>query len=465
MTERHHAQLSLAAIVLYGIAIKSPEELMDAELRRVDVILADGELVDIVFAAMQRRWPQSAKRGRKGTPAEVALRMLVLRKLRAWTFERLEWEVTGNIAYRRFCRIDGRKVPDAKTMIRLEQLLGGETLEQIFRRVAQISIEKKVTTGRKMRVDTTVVEAPIHYPTDSSICEDIVRVIRRGFARVVAAGVKLPFKLRRVWRAVSRRAREIGEALRLRGDAAREAIKKPYRGLLRITGRLLRQAEAAVESIGRGVGRMSESRRNIATRVRASLARIVPLGKQVIRQARARVFRGITDSGGKLISVFAPYAQILRRGKLHRPTEFGVMAKVQESDGGIITDIRIVPEKVDMPLLVPSVEKHIEVFGKAPRLAATDRGFYSTAGEQRIKELGVKHAVIPKPGYRSKERKLLEKKRWFRRGRAWRAGGEARISRLKRRFGMARTPNRTANGMQRTVVWAGIANNLAVLAR
>lgn len=100
-----------------------------------------------------------------------------------------------------------------------------------------------------MRVDTTVVEAPIHYP-------------------VVAAGVKLPFALRRVGRAVSRRARAIGEALRLRGDAAREAIKKPYRGLLRITGRLLRQAEQAVASLGRG------------------------LGKQVIRQARARVFRG-----------------------------------------------------------------------------------------------------------------------------------------------------------------------------
>lgn len=465
MTERHHAQLSLAAIVLYGIAIKSPEELMDPELRRVDGILADAELVDIVLAAMQRRWPQSAKRGRKGTPAEVALRMLVLRKLRAWTFERLEWEVTGNIAYRRFCRIDDRKVPDAKTMIRLEQLLSGEILERIFRRVTDLAVEKKATTGRRMRVDTTVVEAPIHYPTDSSICADIVRVIRRGFARVVAAGVKLPFELRRVGRAVSRRAREIGEALRLRGDAAREAIKKPYRGLLRITGRLLRQAQSAVVSIGRGVGRMNEPRRKIAARVRASLARIIPLGKQVVRQARARVFRGITDSAGKLISVFAPYAQILRRGKLHRPTEFGVMAKVQESDGGIITDIRVVPEKVDMPLLVPSVEKHIEVFGKAPTLVATDRGFHSIVGERRIQELGVKRAVIPKPGYRSKERKLLEKKRWFRRGRAWRAGGEARISVLKRRFGMARTPNRTANGMQRTVVWAGIANNLAVLAR
>lgn len=465
MTERHHAQLTLAAIVLYGIAVKSPDELMDPELRRVDAVLDDPVLVDVVFAAMQKRWPQSAKRGRRGTPAEVTLRMLVLRRFRDWTFERLEWEVTGNIAYRRFCRIDGQKVPDAKTMIRLEHLLSGETLDRVFRRVTDIAVERKVTTGRKMRVDTTVVEAPIHYPTDSSLCSDMVRVLRRNFERIVAAGVQLPFKLRRVGRAVSRRAREIGEALRLRGDAAREAIKKPYRGLLRITGRLLRQAHVAVQTIDAGIKKMRGTRRRVALRARAALAQMVPRGKQVVRQARLRVFRGVTDSAGKLISVFVPDAQILRRGKLHRPTEFGVMAKVQESDGGIITDIRVVPEKVDMPLLVPSVEKHIEVFGKAPTLVATDRGFHSTVGEQRIKELGVKRAVIPKPGYRSKERKLLEKKRWFRRGRAWRAGGEARISQLKRRFGMARTPNRTANGTQRTVVWAGIANNLAVMAR
>lgn len=139
--------------------------------------------------------------------------------------------------------------------------------------------------------------------------------------------------------------------------------------------------------------------------------------------------------------------------------------KVQEAEGGIITDIGVVPEKMDAPLLVPSLERHIQVFGRPPRLAATDRGFYSTEGERRIQELGVKRAVIPMPGYRSDERKRLEKVRWFRRGRAWRAGGEARIARLKRRFGMARTPNRGEAGMQRTVIWAGIANNLAVMAR
>ena len=109
-----------------------------------------------------------------------------------------------------------------------------------------MTVEEGTTRGRKMRVDTTVVEAPIRHPTDSRLCEDAVRVLRRNLVRLVGAGVRLPFRLRNVHRAVCRRAREIAQALRLRGERAMEAIKKPYRGLLRITARLVRQAEHAI---------------------------------------------------------------------------------------------------------------------------------------------------------------------------------------------------------------------------
>ena len=95
---------------------------------------------------------------------------------------------------------------------------------------------------------------------------------------------------------------------------------------------------------------------------------------------------------------------------------------------------------------------------------ATDRAFYSTEGERRIRELGVHHAVIPKPGFRSRERLDFEHQRWFRRGRAWRSGGEARIARLKHYFGLARTRYRGDPGMVRTIYWAAIANNLLAIA-
>ena len=204
---------------------------------------------------------------------------------------------------------------------------------------------------------------------------------------------------------------------------------------------------------------------------RAALARciekldtFIPRAQQVIRQTRARVLRGHTSSDGKLLSIFEPQARILRRGKLHKPTEFGALVKVQESEGGIVTDVAIIESGNDTALLVPSVERHIEIFGSAPTLVSTDRGFYSAAGVQRIEELGVRRAVVPFPGKRSQKRLRHEKQRWFRRGRAWRAGGEARIARLKHRFGMARSRYRGPTGTPRTAYWAGIANNLVAIA-
>jgi IS5 family transposase len=155
----------------------------------------------------------------------------------------------------------------------------------------------------------------------------------------------------------------------------------------------------------------------------------------------------------------------LRRGKLHRPTEFGALVKVQEAEGGVVTDIAIVSTSHDSKLLVPSVERHIAVFGRAPDVAATDRGFFSNDGERRIVELGVRRAAIPHSGYRSKQRIAHERQRWLRRARAWRTGGEARISRLKNRFEMARSRYRGVDGMHRTVYWAAISNNLVAIAR
>jgi hypothetical protein len=124
-----------------------------------------------------------------------------------------------------------------------------------------------------------------------------------------------------------------------------------------------------------------------------------------------------------------------------------------------------VHDKTDYGLLVPSVDRHIEIFSHPPDTVATDRGFYSKDGEQTVIDKGVKHAAIPTLGKHSKQRASHEKQRWFRRARAWRAGGEGRISYLKHQFGMARSRYRGEGGMERAVLWAGIANNLYVIAR
>ena len=462
--KRRRGQVSFDDWFAFG-GIPRPETLMDPVLKRIDEVLDDEALVDDVFAVLSKRHEASARTGRPSTPAEVVLRLLVLKHLRGWSYEQLQWEVTGNYVYRRFCRIDGGDVPDAKTMVRYGQLLDGDVLKRVFDRVVELAKARRVTKGRRMRIDTTVVEAPIHYPTDSGLLADATRVLSREVGKLEEAGTKLPFVRTDVRRSLARRLLEIGYALRKRGDEARAAIVKPYRKLLKVTARITRQAVRARRAAIRAMKKARSSRRRALQRAVAKLDVFIPRAQQVIKQTRARVIRGVSNSEGKLLSIFEPQARILRRGKLHKPTEFGALVRVQEAEGGIVTDVGIVEGHHDSELLVPAVERHIDVFGKPPIMASTDRGFYSGRGVKRIEELGVRRAVIPFPGFRSAKRIAHEHQRWFRRGRAWRAGGEARIARLKHGFGMARSRYRGQSGTPRTVYWAAIANNLVTIAR
>jgi IS5 family transposase len=463
MTRWRDGQLALGQVILFGV-LASPESLMDPELRRIDALLADDALVEAVWRALRHRRPQSARRGRPSTPAEVVLRLLVLKHLRGWSYERLEWEVRGNIVYRHFCRLAGGRVPDAKTLVRLGQVLGESVLREVLERVVGLAVAERVTRGRRLRIDTTVVEAPIRHPTDSGLCADAIRVVSRLVRRVVAAGVALPGPVRNVHRSVTRRLHEIGQAMRRRGEAGTAALRRPYRRLLAITRRVLRQAAQCTEAAAEQCPQLAPAQQRTVKRLAVSLHTILPRAHRIVAQTRARIVRGITTTADKVVSLFEPDAQVLRRGKPHRPTEFGALVKVQETEGGIVSDIAVVPGKADAPLLVPAVEQHRRTFGRAPALVASDRGFHSNDGERRVRELGVRHAVIPKPGFHSRERIQYEQQRWFRRERAWRAGGEARIARWKHSFGMARSSYHGPPGMARTIYWAAIANNLAAIA-
>jgi len=164
MVRRAYAQRSV-----FEVLLPDGDKLWSTELRAIDEILDDDVLVDVVDAALRRRHPLSGRRGRLGTPATVVLRLLVLKHLRDWSFDDCEREVRGSLVYRAFCRIDCERVPDAKTLIRLAHLLGPETLKPALERLVQLARQRGVTRGQRLRVDTTVVETDIHYPTDSSL--------------------------------------------------------------------------------------------------------------------------------------------------------------------------------------------------------------------------------------------------------------------------------------------------------
>jgi IS5 family transposase len=167
-----------------GFIRETVDELWENWMRHADVVLADEELLEIVYQALQRRHPRSSTHGRPGTPAEVVLRMLLLKHIRDWSFATLEREIRGNLLYREFTRIGAEKVPDAKTMGRLAQALPPDVIEKLHARIVAIAQDRGVVSGKRMRVDTTVVETNIHYPTDRSLLGDGVRVLTRLMKKV-----------------------------------------------------------------------------------------------------------------------------------------------------------------------------------------------------------------------------------------------------------------------------------------
>lgn len=212
LIEPTRAQLSLAE----GLIQEEVGSLWEEWMREVDQVLADRELVQIVYEALARRWPNSRTRGRPGTPADVVLRLLLLKHMRNWSYHVLEREVRANLVYRQFTRVGARKVPDAKTLGKLALALGPEIIEQIHARVVAIAREKRIVRGRRLRVDTTVVETDIHYPTDSSLLGDGVRVLTRTMQRIAKIAGRAGTKLRDRTRAVGYQVRQIARASRSR---------------------------------------------------------------------------------------------------------------------------------------------------------------------------------------------------------------------------------------------------------
>jgi IS5 family transposase len=204
-------------------------------------------------------------------------------------------------------------------------------------------------------------------------------------------------------------------------------------------------------------GELTELRRIVRT--------TVPLVRRVIDQTRRRVFGGDTHVADKVLIVFEPHTEAIRKGKVAKPTEFGKLVTVQEAEHQIVTAYAVHARRpADVELWTPALDAHVAIFGRAPDLAAADRGFTSAANETAAIARGVRHVVLPQRGPRSPSRRAHERQRWFRRGQRWRVGCEGRISVLKRRFGLRRCLYHGQDGIDRWVGLGVIANNLVAMA-
>lgn len=427
-----------------------PEELRELpeELRKVDSILED----DRFLAPFRSRL--TATIGRPTTPVETYLRLMYLKHRYDLGYETLCREVSDSFTWRRFCRIalDGR-VPDATTLMKLSKRLGPELLEELNAELLSMAVERKVLRSRRLRVDTTVVEADIRSPTDSGLCAHAVSRLTRLAGRIKAAGLAQAAGLRDRRRSVGKRVRAIS-AVRARGRSALAMID-------RLTGEIAARAQQTVREAralaDRARRELAASRTPGAALV-DTLERELVAAEQVLAQTDQRLAgqRTIPD---RRISLVDPDARPLVFGNPRRPTEFGYKARVADTkEGFVIADVPARGCPTDGSLLEGAITKAKEA-GMQVRSVYGDRGFGTSTGDAALARHRIRDPVIP----RQQRAAPVERTRSWRRRYRFRNGLEGRISQLKRK-GLRRTRLRTLAGAQTWVAGIGLAHNLQRMA-
>jgi IS5 family transposase len=444
---------------LFEVLLPDGHKLWPDWLRKIDTLLEDEAVIDVVVKGLEARWPQSRRRGRPGTPADVVIRMLILKHLFDWSYDDLEQEVRANLVYRAFTRIDAGEVPDAKTILKIARALGPDVIEQLHRQVVEVAKRAGVTHGRRFRIDTTVVETNVHYPTDSTLLQDGVRALTRAMHHGCAALGDPATRVRNRRRSVGRRV--IAIRLQSRREESRPALVRSYRRLMGTARAVLREAGSMIRRLVQR-GRTAPAATAVRLRrVHHRLQQLRPIVAQVVHQTQARVLGGDRHVPDKVLSVFEPHTEAIRKGKHAKPTEFGKLVTIQEAEHQIITVYQVHNRRpADRTLWTPGLDRHIAIFGRPPDLATADRGFSSAANEEAAVTRGVRRVILPLAGRKTPARRTYERQRWFRRGARWRVGSEGRISVLKRRHGLRRCRYRGADGTARWVGLGVIANNL-----
>ena len=434
---------------------------LSPELKKMDAYLEDEKLFRLIRGDLAKRYPKTRETGRHSTPVEVVLRMLVVKRLYGYSYAETERVVRDSLSLRQFCRVFLHDVPDEKTLIRWAHVIQPKTLEKFNERIMQLAIERKVTKGRTLRTDGTVVESNIHPPSDSRLLADGVRVLARTVVRareLLKHNVQEPFE--DFTQAAKQRARQIGETLRKKSEAAKTAGRGHYQELLEMTRKTIESARHIQKQL-------QECQEQKAKRLKEILETFLPRTEKVIDQTTRRILHGEqVPASEKIVSLFEEHTDIIRRGKESRPVEYGHKVWLNEIDGGLVSHYRILDgNPSDEEQWKPSLQAHLKTFHQPPQQASGDRGLYSEPNEQLAHDLGVKHVILPQRGHRSKTRLKHEHKGWFVKGRHWHAGVEGRISVLKRAHNLDRCLAHGLTGFQCWVAWGVIAGNLAVLGR
>jgi transposase, IS5 family len=425
-----------------------PEEAkrLPAELVRVDAYLDDERFIAPWRALF------AARLVRPSVPIDTLLRLLYLKHRYGLGYESLCREVADSLSWRRFCRIPlDRPVPHPTTLVKLVGRAGPEVIGQLNAVLLGKLREGKLLRGRKLRVDTTVVEADIDHPTDADLLEKAVRKLGGLVRRIKGRGAATRTRFRDRSRSASRRLRQISRTLRRRTGQAPADVDRLTAEVAGIARRTLRQAERVARGARRAAARHPDDGR--LGRLADRLDETTTVTRRLLDQADQRL-AGNRVIGDRLVALSDPDARPIRKGKPGRPTEFGYTVLLGECERGFVaTHHTHKGNPGDAAQLVGTVTEVITVTGRPPGTVVGDRGFGTAANDAALAELGIARIGLARTGTPGKARRAWEQTRAFKRMRNWRAGIEARISQLKRSFGLRRTRLRRLDGAK---TWVGL---------
>jgi IS5 family transposase len=431
---------------LWELLLPEEAKRLPAELQAVDAYLDDERFI------APWRGLFSARLGRPSVPIDTLLRLLYLKHRYGLGYESLCREVADSISWRRFCRIGlDRPVPHPTTLVKLVGRAGPEIIEQLNAALVAKLAAGKLLRARKLRVDTTVVEADIDYPTDADLLEQAVRKLGGLVRRVKARGAASRTRFRDRGRAAGRRMKQLARTLRRRTGVAMGEVDRLTGEVAGIARQSLGEVQAVLHNARRALARRPGDGR--LGRLVDELDETIAATKRLLAQTDQRLAgnRVIPD---RLVSLSDPDARPIRKGKPQHPTQFGYTLLLAEDERGFIADHQLQRgNPPDAPQLVPGVARVIAVTGRPPGTVVGDRGFGTAANDQALEALGVKRVGLQRTGTPGKARLALERTRRFRRLRNWRVGIEARISHLKRSFGLRRTRLRRLSGAR---TWVGL---------
>jgi len=459
MTRSTRSQISFADLEFLDQGVR-----LEPMLQAIsDFIDGHGHLVEKVRRDLVRGL-KNPKTGRSGLTAQQALRSLVLQRVKNWDYRELRERIADGYTLRRFTRFYSRPVPKHDAFNRAFNRLTPATLEVINELFVKSAVALGLENGKKVRVDTTVVETDIHHPTDSTLLWDTVRVVTRLVGRLADL---LPQGVPGFTNRSRSARRRMQEIQRMTPKERQRRLVPKYRELIRTTGHVVGNARELLKKTERvsSIDLMTD----IAIKaLRKEIAHYCGLGDRVIDQARRRVLDGEQVSNEeKIFSIFEVHTDLIKRGKILKPVEFGHKIYIAESARGLITQYRVLAgNPTDDAHVESSLKRHRETFGDAPTVYSADRGFFSKENVQRCADAGVDLVCIPqRGGKKTAAQAAHEKSRTFKEGQRFRAGIEGRISVLFRGRGMKRC---LAEGRERFELLVGaavLANNLMVIAR